>query len=78
MRQYLLLNLKPLSDTDTVNRFLHDNYGEMYTKLRNLSWGPFTPKSFGVFPMIAINHWDEHDDLNSLLLKETSINAKPP
>src|SRR6185369_3667098 len=57
----LLLNLKPLSDT--VNRFLYDNYGEMYMKLRNLSW-PFAPKSFGVFPMIAINfntisdyHW---------------------
>jgi len=66
----LLLNLKPLSDT--VNRFLYDNYGEMYMKLRNLSW-PFAPKSFGVFPMIAINfntisdyHWDEHDEPNSL------------
>ncbi|CAG8666425.1 8053_t:CDS:2, partial [Paraglomus brasilianum] len=39
----LLLNLKPLSDT--VNRFLHDNCGEMYMKLRNLSW-PFAPKLF--------------------------------
>ena len=56
-----------------MNRFLQDNYKNMYEKLSELKWGPFAPKSFGIFPMIAINfntisdyHWDEHDELNSL------------
>lgn len=67
----LLRGLKALSDC--VNRFLRDYYGDLYTKLSGLSWGPFAPKPFGVFPMIAINfnttsdyHWDEHDEANSL------------
>ena len=56
-----------------MNRFLQDNYKNMYEKLSELKWGPFAPKSFGIFPMIAINfntisdyHWDEHDEPNSL------------
>ena len=56
-----------------MNRFLQDNYKNMYEKLSELKWGPFVPKSFGIFPMIAINfntisdyHWDEHDEPNSL------------
>ena len=66
----LLYDLKPLSDS--VNRFLQYNYLEYYTKLSHLTWEPFGPRSFGVFPMIAINfntisdyHWDEHDEPNS-------------
>ena len=42
-------------------------------KLSKLSWGPFAPKPFGIFPMIAINfnitsnyHWDEKDEPNGL------------
>ena len=52
---------------------MHDNYKNMYEKLSKLKWEPFALKSFGIFPMIAINfntisdyHWDEHDELNSL------------
>ncbi|RHZ48353.1 hypothetical protein Glove_552g1 [Diversispora epigaea] len=40
-----------------------------------LQWGPFAPKIFGVFPMIAVNfntisdyHWDEHDNPNCLCI----------
>jgi hypothetical protein len=67
----LLLGLKSLSDC--VNQFLQNYYEDLYMKLSKLSWGPFAPKPFGVFPMIAINfnttsdyHWDEHDEANSL------------
>lgn len=67
----LLQDLLPLSGC--VNKFFEDYYEELYTKLKGLSWGPFAPRSFGVFPMIAINynvisdfHWDEHDEPNSL------------
>ncbi|CAG8806989.1 19875_t:CDS:2, partial [Racocetra persica] len=67
----LLQGLKVLSDC--VNWFLRDYYGDLYTKLSRLLWGPFAPKPFGVFPIIAINfnttsdyHWDEHDKANSL------------
>ncbi|CAG8776642.1 3052_t:CDS:2, partial [Racocetra persica] len=49
----LLQGLKALSDC--VNWFLQDYYGDLYMKLSGLSWGPFVPKPFGVFPMIAIN-----------------------
>ncbi|CAG8748344.1 7739_t:CDS:2, partial [Racocetra persica] len=56
-----------------ILQFLQDYYGDLYTKLSRLSWGPFAPKPFEVFPMIAINfnttsnyHWDEHDETNSL------------
>ena len=28
---------------------------DMHMKLSNLSWGPFAPRSFGIFPMITIN-----------------------
>jgi hypothetical protein len=67
----LLLSLVPLSNY--VNKFIQDYYGNMYLKLRNLSWGPFAPKPFGIFPMIAINfnalsnyHWDKLDAPNCL------------
>jgi hypothetical protein len=67
----LLRSLVPLSNY--VNEFIQDYYGNMYSKLRNLSWGPFAPKPFGIFPMIAINfntlsnyHWDKLDSPNCL------------
>jgi hypothetical protein len=67
----LLRSLVPLSNF--VNRFIQDNYGNMYLKLRQLSLGPFVPKPFGIFPMIAINfntisnyHWDKNDAPNCL------------
>jgi hypothetical protein len=67
----LLNSLVPLSNY--VNKFIQDYYGNMYSKLRNLSWGPFAPKPFGIFPMIAINfntlsnyHWDKLDAPNCL------------
>ncbi|CAG8763281.1 34631_t:CDS:2, partial [Racocetra persica] len=66
----LLQGLKALSDC--VNRFLRDYYRNLYTKLSRLLWGPFAPKPFEVFPMIAINfnttsdyHWDEHNEANT-------------
>ncbi|CAJ0837198.1 7555_t:CDS:2 [Entrophospora sp. SA101] len=62
----LLCSLQPLSNS--INNFLQDNYGELYKKLSKLAWGPFALRSFGVFPMIAINyntisdcHWDTND-----------------
>jgi len=67
----LIFSLVPLSTY--VNKFIQDNYGNMYLKLKNLSWGPFAPKPFGIFPMIAINfnalsnyHWDKLDAPNCL------------
>jgi Rps23 Pro-64 3,4-dihydroxylase Tpa1-like proline 4-hydroxylase len=67
----LLRNLVPLSKY--VNKFIQDNYENMYSKLINLSWGPFAPRPFGFFPTIAINfntisdyHWDELDAPNCL------------
>jgi hypothetical protein len=67
----LLYNLVPLSNS--VNQFLEKYYLSLYEKLSKLKWGPFAPRPFGVFPMIAINyntisdyHWDKHDDPNSL------------
>jgi hypothetical protein len=67
----LILSLVPLSTY--VNKFVQNNYGNMYLKLKNLFWGPFAPKPFGIFPMIAINfnqlsnyHWDKLDAPNCL------------
>ncbi|RHZ49792.1 hypothetical protein Glove_511g13 [Diversispora epigaea] len=67
----LLYSLVPLSNY--INKFVQDNYSNMYLKLRQLSLGPFVPKPFGIFPMIAINfntisdyHWDENDASNCL------------
>ncbi len=67
----LLYELQPLSNS--VNRFVKQCYEHYYTKLSKLVWGPFAPKSFGVFPTIAINfniisnyHWDSNDDPNGL------------
>ena len=66
----LLHDLIPLSNS--VNRFLQKYYEDLFENLRKLKWGPFAPRLFGVFPMIAINynsisdyHWDENDDPNS-------------
>ena len=65
----LLRDLSPLSNC--INNFIQENYGDLYEKLSRLTWGPFAPRSFGIFPMIAINyntisdfHWDEHDEPN--------------
>jgi hypothetical protein len=67
----LLQNLEPLSNG--INRFIQNNYPHLYSKLYQLSWGPFGPKPFGIFPMIAINfntisdyHWDNLDEPNCL------------
>ncbi|RHZ48043.1 hypothetical protein Glove_562g3 [Diversispora epigaea] len=67
----LLQNLDPLSIC--INEFVREYYGGLYEKLRNLTWGPFAPRTFGVFPMITINyntisdfHWYKHDEPNSL------------
>ncbi|RHZ81121.1 hypothetical protein Glove_123g124 [Diversispora epigaea] len=67
----LLYSLIPLSNY--INKFVQDNYSNMYLKLRQLSLSPFVPKPFGIFPMIAINfntisdyHWDENDASNCL------------
>ena len=64
----LLRSLNPLSNS--ISNFIRDSYD---TKLSKLSWGPYAPRSFGIFPMIAINfntisdfHWDEHDEANIL------------
>jgi len=67
----LIHALEPLSDS--INQFINNNYFNMYEKLSNLSWGPFAPKPFRIFPMIAINfntisdyHLDSYDEANSL------------
>ncbi|CAG8671426.1 21406_t:CDS:2 [Racocetra persica] len=67
----LLRNLGPLSAS--VNEFVRKFYGNLYEKLEKLAWGPFAPRPFRIFLMIAINynttsdyHWDEHDEPNSL------------
>ena len=67
----LIYGLKLLSDS--VNQFVQEYYEDYYVKLKKLDWEPFAPRSFGVFPMIAINfnaisgyHWDDKDDPNSL------------
>ncbi|KAF0532736.1 calnexin independence factor cif1 [Gigaspora margarita] len=67
----LLRNLGPLSTS--VNEFVRKFYGNLYEKVEKLAWGPFAPRPFGIFPMIAINYnttsdyyWDEHDEPNSL------------
>lgn len=65
----LFRDLSPLSDC--INDFIRENYESLYMKLARLTWGPFAPRSFGIFPMIAINynsisdfHWDNHDEPN--------------
>ncbi|UZO29299.1 uncharacterized protein OCT59_022778 [Rhizophagus irregularis] len=67
----LILTLKPLSDS--INRFAQNYYNDFYKKLSQLNWGPFAPRSFGIFPMISINyniiskyHLDKNDHENSL------------
>jgi hypothetical protein len=67
----LILALKPLSDS--INRFAQNYYSNFYEKLSQLNWGPFAPRSFGIFPMISINyniiskyHLDKNDHENSL------------
>ena len=67
----LIHALEPLSNT--INQFINDNYSNMYEKLSKLSWGPFAPKPFGVYPIIVINfntisdyHLDSYDEKNSL------------
>ncbi|CAG8613031.1 21670_t:CDS:2, partial [Racocetra persica] len=67
----LLRNLGPLSTS--VNEFVRKFYRNLNEKLEKLVWGPFAPRSFRIFLMIAINynttsdyHWDEHDEPNSL------------
>jgi hypothetical protein len=67
----LIYGLELLSNS--VNQFVQEYYENYYIKLKKLDWGPFAPRPFGVFPMIAINfntisgyHWDESDDPNSL------------
>ncbi|CAG8727310.1 1800_t:CDS:2, partial [Funneliformis mosseae] len=65
----LIIVLEPLSNC--INQFVKENYNNLYIKLSNFSWGLFAPRSFGIFPMIAINfntisdfHWNEKDEEN--------------
>ncbi|GBC53468.2 hypothetical protein GLOIN_2v1721053 [Rhizophagus irregularis DAOM 181602=DAOM 197198] len=65
----LLFALQPISNS--VNRFVNKYYEHYYTKLSKLTMGPFVPRTFGIFPTIAINfnvisnyHWDSNDDPN--------------
>ncbi|RHZ46862.1 hypothetical protein Glove_606g131 [Diversispora epigaea] len=69
----LLCNLVPLSNN--INKFIQENYGNVYMKLKQLSWNPFVLKFFGIFSIIviAINfntisdyHWDENNTPNCL------------
>jgi hypothetical protein len=67
----LLHELTPLSVS--INKFFKKYYRNLYTKLNQVKWGPFAPRSFGIFPMIAINyniissyHWDRNDEPDSL------------
>ncbi|PKY60598.1 hypothetical protein RhiirA4_412764 [Rhizophagus irregularis] len=67
----LLFALQPISNS--VNRFVNKYYEHYYTKLSKLTMGPFVPRTFGIFPTIAINfnvisnyHWDSNDDPNGL------------
>ncbi|POG59599.1 hypothetical protein GLOIN_2v1721053, partial [Rhizophagus irregularis DAOM 181602=DAOM 197198] len=67
----LLFALQPISNS--VNRFVNKYYEHYYTKLSKLTIGPFVPRTFGIFPTIAINfnvisnyHWDSNDDPNGL------------
>lgn len=67
----LLNALQPLSNS--ISRFVNQHYEHYYTKLSELTWGPFAPRSFGIFPTIALNfnvisnyHWDDNDDPNGL------------
>jgi hypothetical protein len=69
----LIYGIKPLSDS--INQFVQNNYNSLYIKLTNLSWGPFGPKPFGIFPMIGINyntisnyHIDANDEANCLCI----------
>ena len=48
-------------------------YPNLYTKMKKLDLGPNVPKSFGIFPTVAINynaisafHRDPNDHPNSL------------
>ncbi|RHZ86400.1 hypothetical protein Glove_51g37 [Diversispora epigaea] len=50
----LLHSLVPLSNY--INKFIQDNYRNMYSKLKQFSLNSFIPKPFGIFPMIAINY----------------------
>jgi hypothetical protein len=67
----LLYALQPISNS--VNKFVNKYYEHYYTKLSKLTWGPFAPRAFGIFPTIAINfnaasnyHWDGNDEPNGL------------
>ncbi|CAG8821584.1 19431_t:CDS:2, partial [Racocetra persica] len=65
---YARNNLLPFTSSNTAKYYV-----DLYTKLSKLSWGPFAPRAFRVFSIIAINfntisdyHWDDHDEPNSL------------
>ncbi|CAG8852076.1 8855_t:CDS:2, partial [Racocetra persica] len=78
---YTRNNLLPFTSSNTASTHNIDHHEYVNKLLQGLkalsdsvnwlSWGPFAPKPFGVFPMIAINfnttsdyHWDEHDEAN--------------
>jgi hypothetical protein len=67
----LIQGLQQLSDA--VNGYFRDTYPTLYAKMMKLDLGPNVPKSFGVFPSVAINynvisqfHLDLKDHSNSL------------
>ncbi len=50
----LIHNLRPLSDC--INKFIKDNYENLYIKLSKLSLSPFVSRLFRIFLMISINY----------------------
>ena len=67
----LFQSLQPLSDS--INIYFQNIYPNLYSKLVNLDLGPNVPKSFKIFPSIAINfnrisefHRDIKDHPNTL------------
>ena len=65
----LINALKPLSNE--INKFIEDNYNNLYLKLKELSLGPFVSRPFRIFPMMSINfniisnyHWNRNDEEN--------------
>ena len=67
----LTQGLQPLSKI--IDNYFKNTYPSLYDKMKILDLGPNVPKSFGIFPTVAINynaicafHWDPNDHPNSL------------
>ncbi|CAG8609428.1 10715_t:CDS:2 [Acaulospora morrowiae] len=69
--QDLIQGLQPISKA--VNKYIEATYPALYSKMKKLDLGPNVPKSFGVFPTVAVNfnvicqfHRDLKDHRNTL------------